>query len=313
MITMFLFISDARDKHYFSDYLESVKYYLQDEFGIVANIWYYTATDTLQKHTYSSLSQQQQPSPSSTLPQSIAALAAEHVTRYIFVQKIDPRILAACTCGGNGNGSGNNIYLLNTEQMTVKRYAERVYGDIEKYHPRIIDYSGENIKIFAEKSIQCYYFPFPLIMKEKIAKKHNFTSLTTSEHRIVSIRETGQQVQCFNNMWGLQRDKLIGESRILINIHYDAEYRIFETMRCYHAMSHWTLVVTEECASHNDILLKDSIIFAAQDQLKDTCARVLDNYQEYYDEIFSSENIKRMKQLIKKTYIKNLDRLQNGG
>ena len=72
----------------------------------------------------------------------------------------------------------------------------------------------------------------------------------------------GLNVVDFMGKWGDERDQIIRDSKILLNIHWNPQdYNIFESIRCYHALEYKTIVVSQESTDPELVLLKDMIIF----------------------------------------------------
>ena len=106
------------------------------------------------------------------------------------------------------------------------------------------------------------------------------------------------------------RDQLVQKSKVLINVHYrPGDYRIFESIRCYHALECRTLVISEPSVATDKVLLKDYIIFANKGQMAAKLKDVLANYQTYYDQTFSEVKLEEMEKYFESVYRKSVEEL----
>ena len=204
------------------------------------------------------------------------------------------------------------LFLLNTEQATVASYLQCTLSDIKRYNPYVIDYSLENIEILQSKAPQTVFihFPYPFRVKEPGLKSIPVISLLSSQHRKHVCDDLGIPVTDFNGLWKNNRNMLIQKSLLLLNLHFNPrDYTIFEAIRCYGALEQGTLVVSEPSYNSDLVLLKDFIIFAPLDKLAETVQDVLHNYKEYYEQVFSKDNIQRMEELLETTYTENVNKM----
>jgi len=208
----------------------------------------------------------------------------------------------------------NKIFLLNTEQATMTKYVRQTIADIKRYNVSVIDYSIENITLLKRKLLttKFIHLPFPICIQPAAPKNTAVISLISSPHRKSVCDSVGVPVANFNGKWGDARDQLIGDSKILINVHYKpVEYGIFESIRCYHALEMRTLVISEPSVNQNNVLLKDYIIFSTAKQMRATLQDVLENYQKYYEQCFSEERIQELEERIERTYRDSIDKIVN--
>ena len=147
--------------------------------------------------------------------------------------------------------------------------------------------------------------PFPFQPKPETVKTNGVVSLLSSDHRQNVGNSIKLPVANFKGQWGGPRDKLIQSSKILVNIHYRShDFKILETIRCYHALEMRTLVISEPCLNSDIVLLKDYIIFADSNDIPKKVQEVLDNYDIYYQKIFGAERVKELNNLLKQAYHK---------
>lgn len=137
--------------------------------------------------------------------------------------------------------------LYNTEQLT--KWSEvRKIKDVIKNNNNIVeiwDYSEENINILHKNGItNTKYFP-PKIWPEYRNKLLSYNDGSydydvafcglMSEARIKIIKRLKQNnISCdIIRAYGEHRDKRISKCKILLNVHYAGDYKIFEKIRCF--------------------------------------------------------------------------------
>ena len=210
----------------------------------------------------------------------------------------------------------NNIYILNTEQLT----RQEMLNNMQIYainNIKIIDYSKSNIdclsKINKYKN-KFLYMPYLVNYNEiynyekkyDIAYIGHFAGEKSYRMNIInSLKNLGVQT---NEIIGFnsERDNLLFRYKILLNIHYDKEYNIFEQMRCNRCIFNKVIVITEKSIDTN-FELKEYIIECEYDNLVDTTINVINNYKYYYDKLFANFDIDK----ISKNYLKIADETFN--
>lgn len=204
------------------------------------------------------------------------------------------------------------ILILNTEQATVERYTTRLVADVRRYNVPVVDYSIENISLLQQRLPDTIFihFPFPPTFEKPCDKDHDVISLISSQHRRQVCNSLGVPVVNFSGKWGIARDTLIKKSKILVNLHHQPrDYRIFESIRCYHALELGTLVVSDYSVNVNLLPLKDMIIFCHPSNMKTEIKNILDNYDKIYSQIYSQKNISNINEKIQNIYKQNVEKL----
>lgn len=82
--------------------------------------------------------------------------------------------------------------------------------------------------------------------------------------------------------WKTDRDVKIAQSKILINVHHEEDYQIFEHLRCDRWVLAGQLIVSESSLSDDLLDVKDLIIFEQYNLLVDKVKEIVKNYDEYY-------------------------------
>jgi len=147
-------------------------------------------------------------------------------------------------------------------------------GKIEE----VWDYSVVNCALLTAKGIRNRYVPFSLTP----ARMNYYTTLTQSpklydvgfcgalsprrELVLKGLRDAGLQVLALHTVWGEQRDIQLATCKIILNVHYGAEYMVFEKTRCDQWLSVGVPVISENSLDNDK-----RAICVAYDKLVETC------------------------------------------
>ncbi len=83
-----------------------------------------------------------------------------------------------------------------------------------------------------------------------------YVSGSPSPHRntiISRVRAAGMTVLYLNGVRGLERDISVASAKQFLNIHYDVEYQVFESIRCNRWIEAGMTVVTEPCINQEEL------------------------------------------------------------
>ncbi len=222
------------------------------------------------------------------------------------------------------NASSNivNIILLNTEQMTRKLIYDRMIQIIYNYENTtddkikfsICDYSIQNIEIIKKltNKIQVHHLPYLFNVKEQkniqslIKNKNNTYDVSVcglqSQHRnIIHKQIYKKKIQIKNIVgWDDQRDLEIANSKILLNIHFDNDYTIYESIRCDRWIFAGHMVISEDTCNNDLLDVKDVIIFSKYGDISDCIKNILQNYGQYQSQM--NNNKHKIKDIIRNRY-----------
>ena len=109
---------------------------------------------------------------------------------------------------------------------------------------------------------------------------------------------------CFNKN---KLQHIYKNTKILINIHQTDDHHTFEELRALPALECGVIVISEFSPLNELIPYNNLIIWTSYDNIIDKVKEVMNNYDYYYDKIFSTENINILNNLSNKNY----DVLQN--
>ena len=136
----------------------------------------------------------------------------------------------------------------NTEQLTSKKNKlklDYIINYIKKHNIKEVwDYSKSNIELFLNNSIVAKYVPLqtPKSYSDKLQNYRNegivydvgFCGSVTQRRQDIfnELRKNNINVKVIYPVFGEERDKELAKCKILINIHAEEDYNIFESSRC---------------------------------------------------------------------------------
>lgn len=154
----------------------------------------------------------------------------------------------------------------NTEQLTIPRILTKILKLMAPSAPlaplaplvpkvQLWDYSMVNIRILANHGIIAKYVPLKTTgpYLEKLQRFITCTKVydigfngTISPRRKVILDQLATSFTVFRSMsWGDARDMELAQCRVLVNIHFDTDYMIFESARCEPWLSVGVPVISE--------------------------------------------------------------------
>jgi hypothetical protein len=212
---------------------------------------------------------------------------------YMFFGSITPRFLNLYIAGKH-----RQLYLINTEQSTRPLWS-LIINHYIKMGINICDYdlyqTDLTRRVLKSQVNSVYYLPYQ-ITKEETTYLTSLVRKSRKSYQVAfcSTNQSKKRVTLYNQLisrgitvmdvqgWGQSRDESIAKSQILINVHFDSDYQIFEHMRCDRWILSGLLVVSEESRSDTQLDCKDLLIIEAYDRMVEKIVEVLDHYEEYY-------------------------------
>ena len=126
---------------------------------------------------------------------------------------------------------------------------------------QIWDYSIANVEILKQNGVVAKHVPLktPLWYIEKINlwKKFNksvgFCGGVSERRKIIfnQLEMKGVKVNVIH-AWGEERDEKLAKNKIILNIHYSNNYKIFEQLRCVPWMTCGYTVISEDSMDNDD-------------------------------------------------------------
>lgn len=216
---------------------------------------------------------------------------------YLFMNHVPPYFLNLII-----DGLYRYIYLINTEQSS-----RPLWSTIMRYYTtttvNLIDYDFYQTKVLQQftPDREIFYLPYQVTEQEtthlkslieNTKKIYNvaFCSTNQSERRLNIFTQLEQRGLTVTDVsgWKEQRDRKISQSQILVNIHYDDSYKIFEHMRCDRWILSGMLVVSEESLSDLSNDCQDLMIVVKYDQIVDKIVDIINNYELYYSKYLNN-------------------------
>lgn len=182
----------------------------------------------------------------------------------------------------------NKCFVFNSEQMTFPFYAKKI-KQIRNQGVRILDYSLSNIKIMPNS----IYLPYQYNEKE-ITQLSSFNRDYKWDVGIVDCRSkhrknvlaklTKNGINAVNiKGWKDERDKKIGQCRVLLNVHYDNKFKVYEHIRCDRWILAGKLVVSEESNGINDLDIENHVLWCNDANMISVIKNALKNKDENKD------------------------------
>ena len=189
----------------------------------------------------------------------------------------------------------NEPYILINSEQVGREIIKKTL--IEVNYNKLIDYSFENIKKINELNIN-----YPLLFVPYLYNPENGPHIYNNDkiYDVCVIGEPSPKRSYVYNIlksrgihidniigWGNNRDELLSKYKILLNIHYDESYNVFESIRCYPLIYNKTIIISEESIkSDTNYFLDDYVIFEKYDNLVNKVIEIIEKYDEYYKKIY---------------------------
>ena len=184
------------------------------------------------------------------------------------------------------------LYLLVTEQASRHAVLDDLAARCKLYpNMSLVHYSTANIDLLAAANV-CHghhhtFLPFLpcdnwLPVSSKAEKKYDVSfvgGLSERRSRLLKSLEESYKVWILPSAFGEQRQKMLAESKILINIHFSDDYRVLETMRCTEAALAGVLVLSEAGAHENLTVIEELFFFSPYARLAASVEFILTNYE----------------------------------
>ncbi len=198
------------------------------------------------------------------------------------------------------NYTPKNTFIINLEQMS---HHQR-YMQVRKYYDEgfpIIDYTKAHRYIFPKE----IYFPYQCVNKEidKLKSFHLSTEYNSYEYDICMIPCNSKERQfIFDELvkkgikitsiegWGDERDKKIAQCKIILNLHFNSTFQIYEHLRCDRWMFANKIIISEY-SQQEEILDVNNVYFYEYEDIIDACIKHLSEFDSGETKIKSVEDI----------------------
>lgn len=173
--------------------------------------------------------------------------------------------------------------VFNTEQMSRPgKLAEfaRAWHSVQRAKPDHVQMEVWDYSAWNAAAIQRALGPTVTVRVKKTASDADVTSLrellasspkdfdyavlgSSSPHRSAVIHEMrvrGKRVVEINRSVGRARDEQIARARVLLNVHFNADYQVFESVRCGRWLAAGMRVETEPCANDPEAVAHGAVV-----------------------------------------------------
>lgn len=154
--------------------------------------------------------------------------------------------------------------LYNTEQTTRQDFNFRDFKN--PLIKEIWDYSEINIENFKKNGITNVKLVKPKIWNEYAQKLSSYNTTNDYEYDVVfvgwvqerrekilfDLKKENIKTLILSEHFLDERDKLISKSKILLNMHFDDDYKIFEIVRCFPWLDVNKIVVSENSLDNDE-------------------------------------------------------------
>lgn len=204
--------------------------------------------------------------------------------------------------------------VLNTEQVT-RPVVKTFLSHCKNLDVKIIDYSLGNIEAMKYLNMNISYLPYQYNETEvnllsnliKTSKKLYdvvfVESLSERRAKIISgFWERKISCLILTHAWNLERDKQIAKCRVLLNLHFDPSYGVYESIRCDRWLFAGLPVVSEiggridGAVSMQNLTIAETepienlAICCPYDDLINNVAKVLKGYEEHVNMLIEKRN-----------------------
>lgn len=192
------------------------------------------------------------------------------------------------------------IYI-NMEQLT-RDYYRKYYATIKSFNISIVDYSEGNRSLVGNSILLRYqYLPEEVLkLSPSCQKSYDVAFVGTGSPRrdliLNELRRRNIKVREIKD-WGEERDQEIIKAKILLNIHYGDDYKIYESIRCDRFIFSGMLVISEISVTQNLLDVNELMIAVEYSRLVSKVEEVVKNYS-YYLQNFLSKKEKLLPQIL---------------
>ncbi len=194
------------------------------------------------------------------------------------------------------------VYFMNIEQMSNEYYYKMIRTIDTKIN--IIDYSEENIPYFENIYNVSLIVPYFKCKDDNELKNKDIDilSLKNNSYRDILLKNVESEFQnkyqdnekklniiFFDNIYGEARNNLYSRTKIYLNIHCSDNHKTMEMIRIVNLIMNKVIIISQKSVYSDLLFLKDYIIICNDDnQLYNYASEVLNNYDYYFNKIYSN-------------------------
>jgi hypothetical protein len=177
------------------------------------------------------------------------------------------------------NINKNKLSFLNLDQLTDPDDLKTINHFLKKFNIKYYDYSLYNIKLIGFGTYLPYKYNINEIIKLKkflnVPKIYDVIMIGTESSRrneiVNHLMQKKINIIFISNIFGDDRDKIIGKAKILLNIHGEDNFKIYENIRCERWRFAGMTIISEKCIDN----VPKEIITCKYEDIVDTIINVL--------------------------------------
>lgn len=194
----------------------------------------------------------------------------------------------------------SNLIFLNVEHLTERNRINHVHRILYSKIP-VADFSETNIKLLQpyadQHSVPVYHLPYQYELSEQtrldtsvefvydvgiINANPKVDDNTCSKRTLIwkELIENNYNV-CNIEGWREERDDLINQCRIILNVHHFESFTVFEHIRCDRLLFANKLVVSELSLDSNNLDIADAVIWVEYKEILPVINVILKNYDMF--------------------------------
>lgn len=193
-----------------------------------------------------------------------------------------------------------NLALVVTEQLTTGRALSTVVSHCKRYRNiTLINYSPVNAEIIRANNA-CFGHRVLMLPNVPCGRGLDNYARYRNERKTFDIAIIGARserrnrifqqlssrfvVRHITNKWNDERNIELARAKILINVHYHNDYRVFETLRCMEAVLVGVVVLSEDSLSQNLSSIETLVHFASYDNLVAETISLMSRFDSVHQE-----------------------------
>ncbi len=190
------------------------------------------------------------------------------------------------------------LFVWNMEQLTDPLYQKhaRIYAKLR--YPKVLTHSPSNLRFLPPGTI---YLPYRYNPRE-VAKLRSYL-VSAFKYDVVFVGEmTPRRADLIRDLqargiktaqvtctFGDACDALVAEAKILLNIQFKKDSKIYPHIRCDRWIFAGKLIVSEECLDWDQLDIHHNVIFAPYEQLVDKIEEVLAAFEHFQREYTNND------------------------
>lgn len=178
--------------------------------------------------------------------------------------------------------ANGKLALVVTEQLTTRRAFNTVVTHCKRYQNiTLINYSPVNAEIIrsdgcpGHRVLTLPNVPCGMGLDDYARHRHEpkifdiafIGARSDRRDRIFQQLSRRFAVRHITNKWNGERNQELARSKILVNVHYREDYRVFETLRCMEAVLVGVVVLSEDSLPQNQSSIEALVHFAPYDNI----------------------------------------------